>query len=150
MKNVKTPKPEIIKVSLSSPFITRARCKFCGNFPSIYFCYRNGMKYIDFNCVKEYLDRIKKYRNSFREDYYLSVDPINFNSVNSFFYVAGFKSYCPMVHRTKGTDGRFSYIDCFTCECGRSSWSFSQKLIEYRPEIFNRKSKNKFDKKYIY
>ncbi|CAB4197033.1 hypothetical protein UFOVP1290_553 [uncultured Caudovirales phage] len=141
---------EIVQVSLSTPFITRARCKFCGKFPSIYFCCRNYTQYIDVKCVKDRLDLIKKYRNSFREDYFLSVDPIFFKSVHDFAYVPEFKAYCPALHRTKGSHNIFRYIDCLTCNCGRSTWYFSQKSIKNRAEIFHRKSKNKFTNKYIY
>ncbi len=142
--------PEIIKVSLSTPFVTRARCKFCGKFPSIYYCYRNYTQYIDVSSVKSRLDSIKKYRNSFREDYYLSANPINFKSINSFSYIPDFKDYCPLLHRTKGSHNILRFIDCLACRCGRSTWAFSQKSTKNRPEIFNRKSKNKFENKYIY
>jgi hypothetical protein len=147
-------KPEIIRVSLSTPFLVRSRCKGCGGHPNIYYWIRNPSISLDpRKGISEHLEAVIRYMSRYStrviSDFYLEEKPSSFTKINLFNYNFGPKSFNPRAHKNRGTNMTFEVVEYLTCECGKSAWAFTDKIIKNKPEIFNRKSRftfpNKFD-----
>lgn len=140
-------KPEIVRVRLSFPMMTRARCKFCKGLPSIYYFIRNPIMYTN---PKDALNRIEKYRGVltligrqpplYAPKYMQTASPMSHPIVWS--------KYRPRVHRTRGSNAGMDLVEYVTCECMRSRWAFADQATENRPEIERRKAHHRFPTKF--
>lgn len=143
-----TYKHEVIKVNLSTPFLTRARCKACGKHPTIYYYARNPVMW---NNPRKVLEQFAFYIGYFKRacsDFYLDDSPASFTKANYFSYEVPFKGFNPKLHRTRGAHPVFNYTEFVACECGESIWAFTDKSIRSRPEIVMRKAKYNFPQKF--
>jgi hypothetical protein len=141
-------KPEIIRVSLSTPFLVKSRCKHCASLPSHYYYIRNATMWFNPRVV---IDRFKsnlKYFKKMTTDHYMIDDPKYFHDMSNFTHAVTYKGYRPRLHRTRGSSATQDVVEFLMCECGKTSWGFSDKAIKNRPEIVNKKSRRRFPQKF--
>src|SRR6185295_5165483 len=125
-------KQEFIKVRLSTPFLVRTKCKYCGSSPSFYWYTRNPAMWFSPRKEIEYLDLFKGLFKRFNFDFYLIEEPKYFTKTSAFNY-APLNSYRPRLHRTRGTNPVFDKTEYLSCDCGRATWAFAQKSNDQRP-----------------
>lgn len=143
-------KSETIRINLSTPFIVRSRCKFCGEFPSVYYLVRNSVMWHNPRKIQEQSSLYNSIVERLCANYYLKEDPKSFTSTNYFAYWVPYKNYRPRLHRTRGSNPVLDTIEFFTCDCGRTTWALSEKAVKNRPEISNRKARRKYPNKFEY
>lgn len=142
-------KPIVVRINLSDPFVIRARCKFCGDPPSMYYFVRNPTLWYNPHKVTDMDRNWNKYWTRMCSDYYLTEEPKYFTKINYFSWRKETKSYNPKLHRTKNANP-LSSEEFLTCECGRTVWAFTDKANRSRKEITNRKSKGNFPHKFLF
>lgn len=144
---VEPRKPEFIKIRLSTPFLVRTKCKYCGSAPSFYWYNRNPTMWFSPRKEVEYFDLFKNLFPKFNFDFYLAEEPKYFTRMSTFTYQAG--SYRPRLHRTRGTNPVFDRTEYLSCDCGRATWAFSQKSADQRLEKKHRRARYCFPTKFI-
>ena len=140
---------DVIKVNLSSSFISRARCRHCKSTPTFYYVMKSPHYHQSVNRNKDIAVYLQKLYKRFGYDYYLADTPRNFTN-NSAFKTQMFFSYKPRLHSSKSvTNNKGSmYVDCLSCPCRRTNWMFSQTTPTKESEA--RKSKIHYPNKFIY
>ena len=150
--SVKIYKSEIVKVNLSETFMVRSRCNSCGELPSMYYYFKNPLLFDDPNEVKLLFTFIRKYISRMCDDFYLIESPSSFHHMSFFGFRAAFKGYNPKLHRTRtpwfNYKQELEITEFLTCECGKTSWAFSDKTVKSRPEIVLKKARYKYPKKF--
>lgn len=139
-------KLELKRVNLSSVFVTRARCKMCSRYPSIYYWTRLPVLWFDPRRVVKIHDQCKKYWTRMCSDFYLNDSPSSFDKIAYFSFNlrdAG-GSYNPKLHYTKGVHPVFREVEFLTCKCGNTAWAFDDNQARYRMEIVSRKARYKY------
>jgi hypothetical protein len=148
----KTYKSEIVRVNLSETFMVRSRCKSCGELPSMYYYFKNPVLFDDVNEVRHIFGFIKKYISRMCDDFYLIENPSSFKHMSYFGFRLNFKGYNPKLHKTRTPWVQYKQeleiTEFLTCECGKTSWAFSDKTIKLRPEIIFKKARYKYPKKF--
>lgn len=148
--NNRVYKPEVIRVRLSSPFLARTKCKYCGGAPSIYFYVKNATLWVNPRKMVELFDVIRPYIRRMGADHYLWDDPKYFTSISTFEFPLTLNKYRPRIHRTRGAKSTADVVEFLTCDCARSNWAFSDKAVENRREINQRKARYRFPHKFEY
>ena len=148
----KVYKKEIVKINLSETFMVRSKCKYCAEQPSIYYYVKNPLLWQDPSRIKEIFAFIKKYVHRMCSDFYLMEDPSSFYHISFFGFKTSFSGYNPKLHKTR-TPWAFykqetEITEFLTCECGRTSWAFTDKTAKYRPEIVLRKARYRYPQKF--
>jgi hypothetical protein len=143
-----TYKPEIVRVRLSSPFIARAKCKFCEGSPVLYYYVRNPTLWFNPRKVISEFEWVRKRVKKICWDNFNLRSPKDYRSITPFNHSPFYKGYRPRLHRTKGANPIADLVEFVTCECMQTSWAFSAKAIENRPEITNRKSRHVFPNRF--
>lgn len=138
-----------LKVSLSSSFISRARCSKCGGQPVFFYYVKLPYYHKTPNhsyAVSEYLKKICK-RMCY--DYYLVEAPSSFNSTSAF-KAKSFFNYNPKYHMSKNPEFYKGNMvsDCLTCKCRKTVWQFKQSTPNL--ECQARRTKNSFFKIFVY
>ena len=141
-------KAEVIRISLSIPFLVKNRCKGCGEHPSIYYFIRNPSLWNDPREGFNKIDKFKMFLKRMCMDFYLMDDPSSFDSISLFNHKISYNSYNPKLHKSIGINRSFDMIEYLTCECGQSVWAFYDKSSQNRIEIKNRKSNIRFPNKF--
>jgi hypothetical protein len=140
-------KSEIVKIRLSESFMARARCKFCKGPPEFYYYLRNASMYIDVRSSNNVFQRWKKAISRFNRTNF-NFDPKYMNGASFMSHPTSWTKYRPRLHRTRGTDPTFDIVEVVCCDCMRTQWCFSDKAIQDRPEINQRKSNKRFPVKF--
>lgn len=143
-----TYKPEIIRVNFSTPFIVKSRCKHCAGFPSHYYYIRNPTMWYNVRTVTDRSRKAISHLKRMASDHYLIDDPKYFKNMSNFTHTTTYKGYRPRLHRTRGSRQTQDIIEFLMCECGKTSWGFSDKAIKGRPEILNRKARYRYPQKF--
>jgi len=141
-------KQQIIRVNLSTPFIVKSRCKKCKSNPSIYYYIRNKHLSIDPRSGLKIFESIKKYYKRMCADHYMMISPKYFTDLGSFSHSVNYKGFLPKLHRARGVNIGSNITEFLMCECGATSWAFTDKAAMARPEIVNRKARNKYPQKF--
>lgn len=145
-------KSEIVGVNLSETFMVRSRCKSCGELPSMYYYFKNPIFFEDVHEIRYMFDFLKKYINRMCADFYLIESPTDFVHMSNFCFRLQTKGYNPKIHKTHSFLHNYKSIceitEFLTCECGKTSWAFSDKTAKFRPEIILKKSRYKYPKKF--
>lgn len=149
-ESYKTYKPEIIRIRLSTPFITRTRCKFCQGPPTIYYYVRNATLWFNPRKITEEFEWVKKHFQRLGLDYFMSADPKDYHGTSPYRHSPIYKGYRPKLHRTRGALPTFDIVEFVTCDCQQSTWAYSEKAVEKRPEIMQRKARFRFPNKFEY
>lgn len=148
----KTHKSEIVRVNLSETFMVRSRCKLCGKLPSMYYYFKNPILFDDVNEVKYLFGFIRKYISRMCDDFYLIESPSSFIHMSFFGFKLNFKGYNPKLHKTRTPWIRYKQdleiTEFLTCECGKTSWAFSDKTVKLRPEIILKRARYKYPKRF--
>lgn len=144
----RTYKPEIVRVNLSTPFLVRSRCKFCAGLPTHYYYIRNATMWYNPRKPIDHFKQMTKYVKRMCSDHYLMEEPKYFVEMASFSHPVSYKGYRPRLHRTRGSSATQDVVEFLMCDCGRSSWAFSDKAVKYRPEIVARKARYRFPQKF--
>ncbi len=142
----KKRKPEIFRVRISSTFMVRTLCKYCQKGPSYHYFMRNPPAHKDVRQAlqhKEYLkymlDVIRK-RHDWEEPKHSMISDFSFEN----------SPYRPRGHHTRGVNTLFEVVEVLTCECMRTSWAFTDKAAETRPEINHRMGRHRYVKQFTY
>jgi len=144
----KSSKPNnVVKIKLSIPILARTKCKFCFKLPNFYYVISNGLLDISPKRINSIYAKLNSHFLSFNPSYYLDGDPKNFRSLSDFSHSTFYKNFRPSLHRLiKEKRNKFSNVhEIITCDCGRSQWLITDKSMEHRPDILNRKSSKSFD-----
>ncbi len=150
MRKTKTPgKEDIVKIKLSSSFMARTRCKYCGSYPSYYYRFGTDKLYKNPRTYINWFFWYTKHQDRLCDDFYLIDDPKEYTITSYFDYPVKIKSYNPSIHHKSGLQKRI-ISECLTCDCGKSYWVFNQKSVANREEIYNRKSDRKFPQIFKY
>lgn len=143
-------KVKIIRVSISSAFMARARCKFCKGTPVYYYgCYKQHM----FEQVQRYrlfTPRNWRWIKRMCSSWYKEYEPRTFDDTFEFTFRLDYKNYRPTLHRARGAEcgQRENILECVCCECSRTVWVFNQESTKRRKEITNRKGKYAYPQKF--
>jgi hypothetical protein len=146
----KKDREETFKVKLSSPFLVRTRCKYCGSLPVDYFRMGGNRHFKDFRDFLNIFSWVPKHNKRLCSDFYLMDDPSSFYVMSNFSYSVPYKAYNPSIHHKRGIRPTRDINECLVCECGRTYWVFKQQAVMKRPEIVNRKSNREFPQKFKY
>ena len=142
-------KHEIIGVNLSTPFITKNRCKKCASHPAIYYYIRNGYLYIDpRHSINTKYNIIRKYGKRMCSNHSMMIAPKHYAGLSGLSHTPSYKGYLPKFHYSRGRKYKTNVTEFLMCECGETSWAFSSKAIQECPEIINRKSRHKYPQKF--
>lgn len=137
---------EIVKIKLSSSFISRTLCKFCLNGPIGYICFRNKKVY-------------KSPRLAFRRQSNLNINPsfviencVKYREfhLSSESFLLDLNMFNIVAHRTIKFINKKNVEECVFCECGRTIWTFNNKSTQHKKEVLNRKSKNFYPKQFLF
>jgi ribosomal protein L28 len=141
---------EVIKVNISSTFLAKARCKFCGKGPTTY--YQRSKPFYEKD-VRAYLNRSKDSRRKLKRmnsDWYLSGNPKSF-AVSTYKTRIDDKHYRPNLARTRGaSDTDNEVVEILICDCGVTVWAFNNSSNKNHPEIKNHKGKYSYPNKFTY
>ena len=140
---------ETIQINLSTPFLQRAKCKFCEKGPSYYYCCRNTF-FLDATTPQKYMQWVTKHNYRICTDDYLFEEPKQCTQLINLSYQLPYKGYTPTLHRCRGVQPRTDFIEYVICKCGKTTWQFYYRSAKNRPEIINRKCRNNFPKKFLY
>jgi hypothetical protein len=140
-------KQELIKVRVSTPFMVRTKCKYCGGAPSFYWYTRNPTVWFNPRKEIEYYDLFKNLFRRFSFDFYLAEEPKYFTKMGTFKYAVN--SYRPRLHRARGTNPVFDKVEYLSCDCGRATWAFAQKAGDQRLEKRHRRARYCFPNEFI-
>ena len=138
------------KILLSSTFPTRTKCKKCLKLPSLYYCVRNPSMSLD---PRTQLNNALKSKKKLRRviySFFMMEDPSNFVRISSYGHKPFYKGANIRMHKNVGIINNKNYTEYATCECGATSWAYSQKPASSRPEISNRKSRKVYPIKIDY
>lgn len=139
-----------VRINLSTPFPTKSRCKRCGSYPSMYY-YLMGkvLRHDPRSSINIKFSLLKKYCKRMCNDQYLLVAPKYFNELESFSHKTSYKGFLPKLHRVRGSNQYCSdFIEYLMCDCGATSWAFSNRSVQGRVEIMNRKARGKYPQIY--
>lgn len=135
-------KLEIIKIKLSSTFVCKANCKYCGNKPQYYSYVRDKFLFKDQGYTKSiYLDVVKSIQR-LSSDWIYYGDPGIYTRMSDLTFKPNQTKYNPRTHSSHKNNPMYSILEFLSCECGKTSWCFNQKASVKKMEISNRKSKN--------
>lgn len=148
-KKQRPSKNEIVCVRLSSPFMIRAACRHCGGQPILYYYIRNFTNWYN---PRKSLDQLSSLRDVYRMIMNLHNigDPKDYNSTSFFSTSTTYTQYRPRLHRTRGSSATFDIVEFLTCDCMKTTWAFSQKSCQNRPEITNRKARFGYPRRFNY
>lgn len=127
-------------VNLSSSFIFRSKCKFCGKSPFIYY-YANE-KHLSKSPTKPEIYLITR-------DWFIDFDPVEYKKVSTFMHSTNYyKNFNPSLHKNRMQISKnliSPYHKVFNefllCPCSKTTWSFTNKNDKKRPEVLHRKSR---------
>lgn len=132
-------------VNTSESFMIRTRCKFCLQFPDLYFRFNNEKLYKSPDFKRKINSKFTF--SKFRYDDYLLESPKDFKTISHLNYDHYIKSYNCKIHRVYGTK-KYNITECLVCPCGKSIWNFRNNYLSTRKEISNRKSRILYPKKF--
>jgi hypothetical protein len=140
------------KVKLSSTFFNRCACKYCGGKPKEYWFNRNRHLDIDIKMTIDNHKHIFITIDKFNSDWYLDYSPRQFTRLGYLRFRSNLSKFNPKIHnsfigRQKRIDRQNNnYSEYLSCLCGRTNWSFVNKVLAIRPDLLNRKAKSTYDK----
>jgi hypothetical protein len=144
-------KSELIRINISSSFMTRARCLKCGNKPEYYFAMRMPSRWFDVRDLLLISKWLRKYINRMTDDWYLDDKPHHFTNIKEFSFKLDDNHYEPTLHRSRFSNKeKDKMIEFISCHCGFTVWAFNQKSVQNRPEIINRKGKYTYPNRFEY
>lgn len=144
----KKNKLEIIRINLSTPFLTRSRCKSCAGFPTIFFYIKNPTLWYSPRRRTDLFVKLTKHIKRMCNNYHIFFDPKYYSGVSNFGHTPNYKGYKPNLHRTRGTSPVQNIVEFLMCNCGATSWAFTDKAAQNHPEITCRKARYKFPNKF--
>ncbi len=144
-------KPEIIRINISSSFMTRARCKKCGKGPDFYYAILKPYKWKSARHALFYSEITRRWISRMVSSWYLQFSPRFFNELDDFTFKLEDKAYNPILHRTRNSNApeRDNVIEFVGCGCGSTVWAFNDKSTKKRPEITNRKGRYRYPQRFV-
>lgn len=138
-----------IKVSLSSSFISRAKCSKCGGEPEFFYYVKLPFYHKTVHRSNFIIEYMKKTHKRMCHDYYLVEKPKSFNDVSAF-KAKNFIKYKPKYHMSKNPEfyNGSMLSDCITCKCRKTVWEFKQSTPNLESQA--RRAKITFSKKFTY
>jgi hypothetical protein len=143
---------DLIHINVSHSFMARSRCKACGKEPSYYFAMRSPFRYNGPNDMLKDSEKIRNLTKKIVSDWFIDLQPRIFKNISEFNYRIELKQFTPTLFRRKGfpIKDRDNVIEMVGCNCGAIYWSFNDRSNINHPEVFNRKGKYSFPKKFEY
>ncbi|SRR5258708_7669090 len=141
-------KKSYVHINLSTPFPVRTRCRYCGKGPEHYYASKTATKWFNPNRIKDASKHYQKHIKRMIFDYYLDSLPKDFCFISPFTHTVLYKSYNPALHKKRGIPPVNDYVEFLCCNCGRTTWGFSQKSIGARHEITQRKARYSYPVKF--
>lgn len=141
-------KKNYIKINLSSTFLARSICKGCGELPDTYYWINQPSLWINPGSSHAVFSWYKKFSKKINGFWYKEHEPRYFYSIKDFSFNWIEKGYKPSLHQHVGISQENNIIEYLTCPCGSTVWAFSQKSVENRMEIKNRKARYKYPKRF--
>lgn len=141
-------KPQAVRVGMSSTFPIRSKCRFCMKGPTHYFCQRLPPRWFSPKRIQEMANHAYKHINRMCQDFYFIETPKEFTGTMAFNWQHAGKSYDPSLHTKRGAVFFDNVLEYLSCNCGRTCWSFAQKIAILRDEIVRRKARYKYPQKF--
>lgn len=116
--------------------------------PSDYFVQGLAVKWYNPKRIQEMQKTSCKYINRMCQDFYFADAPKWFIGIIAFNWYHHGKSYNPALHAKRGVIAVEEPAEFLSCDCGRTTWAFSEKAIQYRREISQRKARYKYPHKF--
>lgn len=135
----------MVKISLSETFIVRSRCKYCKDFPSIYYHYQSPILWQDPNSSRDLFAFVKKQVSRLCSDIYFEYSPKEFYHIGLFEFKVNFKGYNPRFHKSNSP---MEISALLTCKCSKTFWAFPDKIENSRPEVVFKRSRYKYPNKF--
>lgn len=133
-----------ISVNLSSSFLVRALCQKCHSPPKNYHCLSNPKVFVNPHKGKQTAESVIEYLLFLTEDAkHMKAQDIVVSDLSG---ITFFKSFNPLLHRTRGNHPNDNVSECLICGCGSTIWWFSNRINKYKPEIANKKCKYNYYK----
>lgn len=133
------------KISLSETFIVRSRCKYCQDSPSIYYYYKTPFYWEDPNSSRDLFAFVKKQVSRLCSDIYLESSPGDFHNISFNGFKLNFKGYKPRLYKNSFP---MEISALLTCKCKKTFWAFPDNIDSSRPEVFFKRSRYKYPKKF--
>jgi hypothetical protein len=127
-------KVQLIKINLSTPVLTKSRCRKCGKHPDVYYHIQQPSHIFDPRTKADQLLWLKKHIQRLSVDWILIESPKYVRGLLSLSHSPAYKNYDPVLHRTK-KEPTDNYVEYLSCECGGSSWAWGDignQTIEHR------------------
>lgn len=137
MKNFST-------ISLSSPIVTKNKCKKCFSDPhSIIVSHNNVYRYSKniktrYKSLDSFFIKIPTFFYLLPDEHISEISLVNFKSTTAF------KSFIPKQFNSTLKDLNDNFYWFLICKCGDSFWAINSIYNKFRPECEHRKSKKKF------
>ena len=140
--------PGVVRVNLSSTFVIRCKCRYCGEGPDEYYCVNHMAYDLDPRSSQAVYVWFKKYVKQLIGFWYKKHQPSVFTNMRAFNIRWAEQSYKPTLHQHVGIQPYDTVTEYLSCPCGKSVWAFSQRQGDRRMEIRNRKARYKYPKKF--
>lgn len=152
MALIMNPKQEVVRINISSTFLTRARCKDCGKGPDFYYASMQPFKWKEIKHFLIYSKFSKRWVKRMVSNWYQEFSPRYFHDLGDFSFALEAKGFNPALHKSRGIDvlDRDNVVEYVGCECGATVWAFNEKSTKRRPEITNRKGRYKYPQKFAF
>jgi hypothetical protein len=149
---IMNPKQEVVRINISSSFMSRTLCKDCGKGPDYYYASMRPFRWREVKYFRVYSKISNKWVKRMVSDWYLQFQPRYFNKMGDFSFTLESRDYNPALFKTRGSDvsERDNVVEYVGCECGATVWAFNDKSTKKRPEITNRKGRYKYPQKFAY
>lgn len=148
--NKRNYKREVVKINLSSSFMARGRCKYCGEHPIIYYYIYNSTLWDSPEYIQKFFSIISKRVNRMGKTPWHGDSPSDITGLSNFSQGTGFKKYSPIIRQTRGINLDFDVMEYLMCPCAKTMYAFTQKSNKTRPEILNRMARKTYPKKFIF
>lgn len=108
------------EVNISTTFMTRGRCKLCGELPTTYCNVRLASFYLTpYEKIKN-TDWAKPFYKKTNVDALMSLPPSIETKLQDFSHQLNYKGYSPRLHRTQSL--KTNMIEYASCECRQTVW----------------------------
>lgn len=140
---------EKVRINISTTFPMRARCKACGSAPSYYYMVRRPYHIHDHNIATNIASWIRNWIERMGDINVYVGDP-RYILTKDISHFVDYKGYNPRPHLMIKSfkDDRNNVYEVVGCDCGHSTWIFTDKSAQKSPEIVNRKGRYKYPQEY--
>lgn len=136
-------------VGISSSFMVRAACKYCGKGPTFHYTSSGtSARAGTVHDMKTSSKFSRSWMNSMSEDWGFEASPRYMRVSDIGFHLWG-RAYLPACHHSRKPLGGYveRMNDIMSCECGKTGWQYREPARHQAPEVKNRKGRYNYPQK---